>query len=62
VYDAARLKEVFPDASLVRWFLKGGRTGVWLEVGPADVQDYVYQAPTEPLPIEAVAVIVSDKP
>lgn len=61
VYDAARLKEVFPDASLVRWFLKGGRAGVWLEVGPADVKDCVYQAPTEPLPIEAVAVIVGDK-
>jgi SAM-dependent methyltransferase len=61
VYDLPRLQKLIPHASVIHWFMKRGREGVWGEVEPDAVEDCVYEAPTAPLPVEAVAVAVSDK-
>jgi hypothetical protein len=61
VYDRARLQQVFPHPGSVHYFRKSGRDGVWERVEAADVENLDYEAPTEPLPVDAVAVLVLDK-
>jgi hypothetical protein len=34
---------------------------VWERVGEAGVENLAYEAPAEPLPVDAVAVLVLDK-
>jgi hypothetical protein len=61
VYDRARLHRVFPHPGSVHYFRKLGRDGVWERVEAADVENLEYEAPAEPLPVDAVAVLVLDK-
>jgi Caenorhabditis protein of unknown function, DUF268 len=61
VYDRARLQRVFPHPGSVHYFRKPGRDGVWGRVEAADVENLAYEAPAEPLPVDAVAVLVLDK-
>ena len=41
VYDAARLRELIPNAETVRFFAKRGRYGDWNEVGPEAIAEIV---------------------
>lgn len=61
VYDAARIKEVFPDNSKTRWFMKESRYGVWSEVTAEAIANKVYDEPEATMPVDAVAVVVCEK-
>jgi hypothetical protein len=62
VYDDEGLRRVFSEATSVHCFRKVGRDGVWENIDISAIRELVYEAPGEPLPVEAVAVVISDKP
>jgi len=41
IYDAPRLRELIPNAEIVRFFAKRGRYADWNEIAPADLADIV---------------------
>jgi len=61
VYDRARIERVFPRAGAVHYFRKEARDAVWQRTHEAEVQNIDYEAPAEPLPVDAVAVLIFDK-
>jgi 2-polyprenyl-3-methyl-5-hydroxy-6-metoxy-1,4-benzoquinol methylase len=61
VYDRERIEQVFPRPRTAHYFLKEGRDAVWHRAEEARVQSIEYEAPTQPLPVEAVAVLILDK-
>jgi hypothetical protein len=50
-----------PSSRVGHYFRKRGGDGVWERVGAADVENLADEAPAEPLPVDAVAVLVLDK-
>lgn len=62
VYDEDRLRRVFRNATGVHYFRKAGRDAVWQRSDAAGIRDLEYDAPGEPLPVDAIAVVISDKP
>jgi 2-polyprenyl-3-methyl-5-hydroxy-6-metoxy-1,4-benzoquinol methylase len=61
VYDEARLYDVFPRITGIRWFKKEHRLGAWLPSNAGAVADLVYGEPHGQLPVEAVAFVVCEK-
>jgi SAM-dependent methyltransferase len=61
VYDRERIEHVFPRPRLKHYFRKEGRDAVWQRVEEAEVQSTEYEAPAQPLPVEALAVLIFDK-
>jgi 2-polyprenyl-3-methyl-5-hydroxy-6-metoxy-1,4-benzoquinol methylase len=61
VYDRQRIARVFPSPRTACYFLKEGRDAVWRRADEAEVQRVEYEAPSQPLPVDAVAVLIFDK-
>lgn len=61
VYDRRRIDQVFPSPRRAFYFLKEGRDAVWRRADEAEVQGVDYEAPSQPLPVDAVAVLIFDK-
>ena len=61
VYDRRRIEQVFPAPRSVHYFRKEGRDAVWRRAEEAEIQGVEYEAPSQPLPVDAVAVLVLDK-
>jgi 2-polyprenyl-3-methyl-5-hydroxy-6-metoxy-1,4-benzoquinol methylase len=61
VYDRQRIERVFPSPRTAHYFLKEGRDAVWRRADEAEVQRVEYEAPSQPLPVDAVAVLILDK-
>jgi hypothetical protein len=61
VYDRERIARVFPYPRVVHYFRKATRDAVWQRCEEAEVQQVEYEAPTQSLPVDAVAVVILDK-
>ncbi len=61
VYNEAMVREVFPNATSIRWFMKEGREGVWGEVESKVVANLVYSEPFGLMPTDAVVFVICDK-
>ncbi len=61
-YDEARLRSVFPPISTTSWFSKDGRFGTWSPSSAEAISDLTYREPEGPLPVEAVAFVICEKP
>jgi len=61
VYNEARLYDVFPRITEIRWFRKEHRSGAWLPSNAGAVADLVYGEPHGQLPVEAVAFVICEK-
>lgn len=61
VYDPERIARVFQGPRATHYFRKEGRDGAWRRAEEAEVRAVEYQAPAQPLPVEAVAVVILDK-
>lgn len=61
VYDRERIGRVFPAPRAVHYFRKSGRDGVWQRTDEDSVQRIHYEAPADPLPVDAVAVVIADR-
>jgi 2-polyprenyl-3-methyl-5-hydroxy-6-metoxy-1,4-benzoquinol methylase len=61
VYDRERIGRVFNYPRVVHYFRKQGRDGVWERADETEVQQIEYEAPAQPLPVDAVAVLIFDK-
>lgn len=62
VYDRERLRRVFPCAATVHYFHKQGRDAAWQRVAAERIDTVEYEAPSDPLPVDAVAVLVCNRP
>jgi len=61
VYNEARLYDVFPRITEIRWFRKEHRSGAWLPSNAGAVAELVYGEPHGQLPVEAVAFVICEK-
>lgn len=61
VYDRHRLRRVFPSGVLAHYFRKDARDGYWHRIDEDEVDAIEYEAPSQPLPVDAVAVLISDR-
>ena len=61
VYDRERIDRVFPRPRVVHYFRKPGRDAAWERADEDEVQGIQYDAPAEPLPVDALAVVILDK-
>jgi hypothetical protein len=61
VYDRERIQRVFCYPHVIHYFRKQGRDAVWQRADEAEVQRIEYEAPAQPLPVDAIAVLILDK-
>jgi len=61
VYDESRLREVFPHATSVSWFMKETREATWMQVEASRVAELVYDEPYSFMPVQAIAFVVCEK-
>lgn len=61
VYDRERIERAFPGPRTAQYFRKMGRDAAWQRAEEAEVQGVEYDAPAQPLPVDAVAVLIFDK-
>lgn len=61
VYDAARLADLVPHITSVRYFAKPGRYGSWQETSAEDIAQLTYDDYYATSPVQAVAFVVGEK-
>ena len=61
VYDEQRIREVFPHATAISWFMKESRDATWQQVKAGSIGELVYEEPHSQMPVQAVACVVCDK-
>ena len=61
-YDENSLRRVFPPITAISWFSKDGRFGTWSPSGAEAISGLAYREPEGPLPVEAVAFVICEKP
>jgi SAM-dependent methyltransferase len=62
VYDAERVRNIFPPGFVAQWFRKSSRFAHWEPADPEVVQHIVYGAPHLRMPAEAVVFVRWDRP
>lgn len=62
IYDQNRLGLVFPFAETIHYFKKNGRTAEWSKVSAEEATSHVYTNRYATMPVEAVAIVIGQKP